>query len=32
VVFVGHGWRKPETIEHFYNAVLAFLKQHVLYA
>lgn len=28
----GHGWRKPETIEHFYNAVLAFLKQYVLYA
>jgi dipeptidyl aminopeptidase/acylaminoacyl peptidase len=28
----GHGWRKPETIEHFYNAVLNFLKTYVLYA
>jgi dipeptidyl aminopeptidase/acylaminoacyl peptidase len=28
----GHGWRKPETIEHYYNAVLGFLKQYVLYA
>ncbi|MBI5666820.1 MAG: S9 family peptidase [Chloroflexi bacterium] len=28
----GHGWRKPETIEHYYNTVLAFLKQYVLYA
>jgi len=28
----GHGWRKPETIEHYYNAMLAFLKQYVLYA
>lgn len=28
----GHGWRKPETIEHYYKAVVAFLKQHVLYA
>ncbi len=28
----GHGWRKPETIEHFYNAILGFLKQYVLYA
>ncbi len=28
----GHGWRKPETIEHYYNSVLAFLAQYVLYA
>jgi dipeptidyl aminopeptidase/acylaminoacyl peptidase len=28
----GHGWRKPDTIEHYYNAVLSFLKQYVLYA
>ena len=28
----GHGWRKPETIEKFYQAVEAFLKQHVLFA
>lgn len=28
----GHGWRKPETIEHYYKTVLAFLKQYVLYA
>lgn len=27
----GHGWRKPETIEHYYNSVLAFLAQYVLY-
>ena len=27
----GHGWRKPETIEHFYQAVLTFVERHVLY-
>ena len=27
----GHGWRKPETIEHFYKAVLEFLERHILY-
>jgi dipeptidyl aminopeptidase/acylaminoacyl peptidase len=28
----GHGWRKKETIEVFYKAVEAFLKQHVIFA
>jgi dipeptidyl aminopeptidase/acylaminoacyl peptidase len=28
----GHGWRKAETIEHYYNAVLKFLTQYVIYA
>jgi dipeptidyl aminopeptidase/acylaminoacyl peptidase len=28
----GHGWRKSETIDHFYRAVEAFLRTHVLYA
>mgnify|MGYP000551371049 CR=1 FL=1 len=28
----GHGWRKTETIEHFYRSVESFLRQHVLYA
>jgi dipeptidyl aminopeptidase/acylaminoacyl peptidase len=28
----GHGWRRPETIEQFYTAVDAFLKQYVLFA
>ena len=28
----GHGWRKSETIEHFYAAVERFLTQHVLFA
>lgn len=28
----GHGWRKPETIEHFYRTVEEFLKRHVLFA
>lgn len=28
----GHGWRKPETIEHYYNAVVRFLTQYVLFA
>lgn len=27
----GHGWRKTETIEHFYQAVDAFLREHVVY-
>jgi dipeptidyl aminopeptidase/acylaminoacyl peptidase len=28
----GHGWRKTETIEHFYNAVDRFLRQYVVFA
>ncbi len=28
----GHGWRKTDTIEHFYGTVEAFLKQYVLFA
>ena len=28
----GHGWRQRETIEHFYGAVDAFLRQYVLFA
>lgn len=28
----GHGWRKAETIEHFYDAVDKFLKEHLIYA
>jgi dipeptidyl aminopeptidase/acylaminoacyl peptidase len=28
----GHGWRQRETIEHFYNAVDGFLRQHVIFA
>jgi len=28
----GHGFRKTETIEHFYNAVERFLKQYVIFA
>lgn len=28
----GHGFRKPETLEHYYNAVLKFLMQYVVYA
>jgi dipeptidyl aminopeptidase/acylaminoacyl peptidase len=28
----GHGFRKAETIEHFYQAVLKFLKKHVIFA
>jgi dipeptidyl aminopeptidase/acylaminoacyl peptidase len=28
----GHGWRKPNTIEDYYNRILRFLMQHVLYA
>lgn len=27
----GHGFRKPETLEHFYNAVMNFLTQYVIY-
>jgi dipeptidyl aminopeptidase/acylaminoacyl peptidase len=27
----GHGWRKPETIEHYYNTVIRFLKQYVIF-
>ena len=27
----GHGWRKPETIEKYYNLTLAFLQQYVIY-
>jgi dipeptidyl aminopeptidase/acylaminoacyl peptidase len=28
----GHGWRKPETIEHYYDATMKFLTQYVIYA
>ena len=28
----GHGWRKAETIEAYYNDVLTFLRDHVLFA
>jgi dipeptidyl aminopeptidase/acylaminoacyl peptidase len=28
----GHGFRKTETIAHFYTAVEAFLRQYVLFA
>ncbi|NLG51550.1 MAG: S9 family peptidase [Chloroflexi bacterium] len=28
----GHGWRKSETIQSFYESVLSFLKQNVLFA
>lgn len=28
----GHGFRKPETIEHFYAALEKFLRQYVIYA
>ena len=28
----GHGWRKPETIEHFYGAVLDFLRQYIIFS
>lgn len=27
----GHGFRKPETIDHFYTALERFLKEHVIY-
>ncbi len=28
----GHGWRKPETVEHFYEHTLAFLENYVVNA
>jgi dipeptidyl aminopeptidase/acylaminoacyl peptidase len=28
----GHGWRKSETIEHYYSNVVRFLKQYVVFA
>jgi dipeptidyl aminopeptidase/acylaminoacyl peptidase len=28
----GHGWRKRETIEHFYQAVDAFLRRYLIFA
>lgn len=28
----GHGFRRPENIEHMYTRILAFLMQHVIYA
>lgn len=28
----GHGWRKAETIEHFYETVDKFLKEYIVYA
>lgn len=28
----GHGWRKRETIEHYYRAVESFLKRYVIYS
>ena len=28
----GHGWRKPETIESYYQKIERFLLQHVIYA
>lgn len=28
----GHGWRKRETIEHFYRTVEAFLREYLLFA
>ncbi len=28
----GHGWRRPETIEHFLRATERFLRQHVVFA
>jgi len=28
----GHGWRKRETIEHYYRAVEAFLRRYVIYS
>jgi len=27
----GHGWRKPETIERYYNLSIAFLQQYVMF-
>ncbi len=28
----GHGWRKTETIAHFYTAVERFLRQYVVFS
>jgi len=28
----GHGFRKSETIEHFYNEVEKFLRQYVIFS
>ena len=28
----GHGWRKPETVERYYDRIERFLLQHVIYA
>ena len=28
----GHGWRRPETIEHFYGAADSFLRRHALFS
>ena len=28
----GHGWRKAETIDHFWKTVDRFLREHVLFA
>lgn len=28
----GHGWRRRETIEHFWGSVAAFLERHLVYA
>ena len=28
----GHGWRRPDTVEAFYNSVLRFLQQYVIFA
>lgn len=28
----GHGWRKTETVDHFYNAVDRFLRERVIFA
>ncbi|GAB4335478.1 MAG: prolyl oligopeptidase family serine peptidase [Phototrophicales bacterium] len=28
----GHGFRKPETLRHYYEAILDFLNQHVIYS
>lgn len=28
----GHGFRRPETLEHFYTTLMKFLTQHVLFA
>ena len=27
----GHGWRKPENIKHFYESLMAFLKENVIF-